>query len=250
MLFVGIDLSARRGFDVAILDDARRVVDVWRAPNLDGLCARLDALSRPFVAAVDAPWKPSDFPLRRAEVRAALPVPPPEGRYARYRVCDYELARRGIPLYLLPEPGMAPPGWMTLGFETFERLEVRYALRLPVGATDNTATLVEIYPYAGFVTLLGGCPPRKTTAAGSATRLSALRDAGLHGVPDGPITHDATDALCAAYTAWAWRHGVGGALGLADEGLIALPIPVAALRERYRAVVGDRSPVTGRYEGP
>jgi predicted nuclease with RNAse H fold len=240
MLFVGVDLSARRGFDVAVLDDERRVREIWRAATLDLLSAGLAAYAGPLIVAVDAPQAPSDFPLRRAEVRAGLPVPPTHGRFARYRVCDYELARRGIGLYLLPEPGAAPPAWMALGFATFRRLHERHGLNVPRDAADHAATLLEVYPYAGFVTLLGGRPPRKTTREGMAMRVEALRRAGLLGVcntplPDAGLTHDAVDALCAAFSAWAWHHGHGCALGRPDEGLIVLPVPAGTLKERYGA---------------
>lgn len=236
MLYAGIDLSARRGFDVAILDDERRVAALWRSPTLEALCERLDALAGPFVAAVDAPQRPSDFPLRRPEVRAALPVPPPQGRFTRHRVCDYELARRGISLYLLPEPGGLHPAWMELGFATFRRLQEGYGLRLPDTAGDDETTLLEVYPYASFVTLLGGRPPRKTTREGAAIRLDALRRAGICNLPDEKLSHDAVDALVAAYTIWAWRHGQGCALGLPAEGLMVLPVPADELRECYRRV--------------
>ena len=241
ILFVGVDLSARRGFDVAVLDDERRVRELWRAATLDLLSAGLAAYAGPLIVAVDAPQAPSDFPLRRAEVRAGLPVPPAPGRFARYRVCDYELARRGIGLYLLPEPGNAPPAWMALGFATFRRLRERHGLSIPRDAADHAATLLEVYPYAGFVTLLGGRPPRKTTREGMAVRVEALRRAGLRGVcnmplPDAGLTHDAVDALCAAFTAWTWHHGLGCAVGWPDEGLIVLPVPAGMLKERYGAL--------------
>ena len=41
MLFVGIDLSARRGFDVAVLDGERGVAGLWHAATLDLLGAGL-----------------------------------------------------------------------------------------------------------------------------------------------------------------------------------------------------------------
>ncbi len=236
MYYAGIDLSARRGFDVAVLDEARSVVELWRAPTLDHLSEGLDAYGEELAAAVDAPQAPSHFPLRQPLVRAALPVPPPEGRFMRHRVCDYELVRRGIGLYLLPEPGHPAPDWMTLGFATFARLGERFGLRRPGHAADEAATLLEVYPFAGFVVLLGGRPPRKTTREGAAARRAALEQAGLCGLPSGRLSHDAADALCAAYTAWTWRHGTGCAVGRPDEGLIVLPIPASALLDRYRTV--------------
>src|SRR5437763_1029575 len=79
----------------------------------------------------------------------------------------------------------------------------------------------------------GGRPPRKTTREGMAVRIEALRRAGLRDVPEAGLTHDAVDALCAAFTAWAWHHGLGCALGRPDEGLMVLPVPADALKERY-----------------
>jgi len=233
MLYVGLDVSARRGLDVAVLDDERRCVGLWRTGSTTGLSAGLATLRQPFVVAVDAPQARSDFPIRRPEVRAALPVPPPEGRFRRYRICDYEVARRGMPLYLLPEPGMSAPRWMRVGFALFRRLQEKHGLRLPVDADDHAATLLEVYPYASFVTLLGRRPPRKTTAAGAALRIGALRAAGLGDLPPRQLSHDEADALCAAHSAWAWRHGRGCALGLPGEGFIVLPVTRELLKDRY-----------------
>ena len=72
-------------------------------------------------------------------------------------------------------------------------------------------------------------------------RVEALRRAGVQGLcntplPDAGLTHDAVDALCAAFTAWAWHHSRGCALGRPDEGLIVLPVPTGTLKERYRAL--------------
>ncbi len=234
MFFVGVDVSATRGFDLAVLDDERRLSSLWHAASLADIRAGLDDLDAPFVVAIDAPWRLSAFPLRDPLVRAKLAVPPPEGRYNRYRVCDYELARRGIPLYLLPEPGGPTPSWMQAGFDLFATLERVYGLRTPEGPNDTTASLLEVYPFASFVCLLGGRPPRKTTGQGAAARSAALETTGITGLPDRSLSHDALDAVAAAYTGWAWRHGAGGAVGLPDEGLIVLPIP--ALKDRYTAL--------------
>src|ERR671936_204387 len=65
---------------------------------------------------------------------------------------------------------------------------------------------------------------------------AALRGACNTPLPDAGLTHDAVDALCAAFTAWTWRHGLGCALGRPDEGLIVLPVPAGTLKERYGAL--------------
>ena len=226
---------------MAILDDERQVVDLWRVPEPDALVERIDRYGEIVVAAVDAPQALSTFPLRRPEVRVALEVAAAANRYRRHRVCDFELARRDIPLYLLPEPGTTAPDWMLVGFATFDLLRRCAGLRLPTAHDDHTADLLEVYPFATFVTLLGGRPPRKTTPAGRAVRVGALIAAGVTSLPKRELSHDAVDALAAAYTAWAWRHGTGGAVGLVDEGLIVLPVPAGALRSTYRMLEVRRS---------
>lgn len=233
-LFAGIDVSARRGLDLAALTSGLQVADLHHAPSLAALHERLVGYHTQLIVAIDAPQLSSDFPLRRAGVQATLAVPPPAGRYRRYRVCDYELARRGIPLYLLPETGQPAPAWMAVGFEVFALLRQTLNLRAPHDAGDYTATLLEAYPFASFVALLGYVPARKSSPEGQVTRLAALRAAGITGLPAGAMTHDAVDALVAAYTAWAWHAGQGCALGLPAEGMIVLPVPLDRLSTRYR----------------
>ncbi len=234
MSYAGIDLSARRGFDVAVLDEHRRVQDVSKVPSLDDLVGLLAGFGGALSVAIDAPQAHRYHALQDAARRAALGVAP--GSYQRYRLCDYELARRGMPLYLLPEPGTAVPAWMEVGFAAFDRLWRDLGLVFPAHSSDVSAGLLEVYPFASFVTLLGGRPPRKMTAAGRAARLRALELAGVSAVPSVAVTHHALDAIVAAYTAWAWHHGQGSAVGDPAEGLIVLPITMDQLKERYPAL--------------
>ena len=229
---LGIDLSARRGLDLALLD----------ADTLSALVHLPDAVSAlnwiaslqpaPSVIGIDAPQAPRLALMTDADSRAALDPPPPSDRYQRYRVCDYQLARRGIGLYLSPAADEAVPNWMAVGFELFSALRAR-GMHLPATVHDTSASLLEVYPFAAFVTLLGCVPPPKSTPEGLRIRQALLVEQGLIGLLPA-LGHDALDAVAAALSATRYATGSGCAVGDPLEGMIALPIPATELLGRYR----------------
>jgi len=168
---------------LAVLDERLRLITLIHLPDL---AATLDWLDReapaPLAIGIDAPQGPRLPLLTDPAIRAAQVPPPPDGRYLRYRVCDYQLARRGIGLYLSPAADEPVPGWMAVGFALFAALRER-GFRAPGGPNDTAATLLEVYPYATFVTLLGAVPPSKSTPEGLAIRRRALEEAGVTGLP-------------------------------------------------------------------
>jgi predicted nuclease with RNAse H fold len=233
---LGVDLSARRGLDLALLDEGRLNM-LAHVSDVAATLAWLDAQPRPpRVIGIDAPQGPRRALLTNPARRAALDPPPPEGRYLRYRICDYHLARRGIGLYLSPTASEPAPDWMTVGFTLFDALRTR-GLSAPLHARDHAASLLEVYPFAAFVTLLGHVPPRKSTPAGLAARQDALAAAGIVGM-QGNLGHDALDAIAAALTASIFSEGGGCALGDPEEGLMVLPVTEDALRARYAPPAG------------
>ena len=142
------------------------------------------------------------------------------------RIC--ELIRRGLPLYQVAASEEGAAGWMRVGFALARALEAA-GYRLPRDEQDHGATLLEVFPDAAFVMLLGARPPKKTLPAGSAVRRELLAGAGV--AVDPAWTHDELDAVASALTALRWRRGVGCALGHPEEGLIVLPVARAALGE-------------------
>jgi predicted nuclease with RNAse H fold len=231
-LAAGIDLSARRGLDLAFLD-GQRLTALTHLPDLPATLAWLgEHAPTGTVVGIDAPQGPRLPLLVDPRCRATLKPPPPDGRYLRYRVCDYYLARRGIGLTLSPASGEPVPDWMAVGFALFDALRAR-GLHTPHHPQDYAATLLEGYPYASFVTMLGYIPPRKSTPAGIAARLAALIAAGVTGLPEA-MSHDGLDAVATAHTAAVYAAGNGCALGDVDEGLMVLPVPERALLARYR----------------
>jgi predicted nuclease with RNAse H fold len=243
MLVAGVDVSERRGQTVALLDGGSmsvRMCTVSVPDRQQEIAAVVDLLSgaEARAVAVDSPLRPSRMLLRDEATRRALGVPMRRGMngpvYANYRVCDYELIRRGMPLYQVAASYEAAGGWMRVGFDLATAL-IAAGYRLPGDRGDRAATLIEVFPDASFVTLLGARPERKSGRAGAVgreQRRRILADAGI--TINGAPTHDVLDAVAAALTALRRREGSGCALGDADEGLIVVPVPCERLADRYR----------------
>jgi hypothetical protein len=90
------------------------------------------------------------------------------------------------------------------------------------GELGQAPAALEVYPHAGFVTLLGGTPPPKSSREGLRLRVLTLRHVGLRW--EDYYDHDSLDALMAAYTAWRFLQGLASPLGDARDGLIWLPV--------------------------
>lgn len=237
MWVAGVDISERRGQTVALLDGRRMTVEVIHAPAAADV-ARLVQERTAAVVAVDSPLQPSHRLLRElGAVRDVYGVPRTlrDGRliYANYRVCDYEMYRRNIPLYQVATDESDAAPWMRVGFE-LARLLTEAGYRVPAGHRDYDATLLEVFPHAAFVTLYGAIPAKKSGPRGVEGRaqrraLLAAQDVTL----PREASHDDLDAAAAALTALRWREGRGCAVGHPEEGLIVLPVPCSDLRMRY-----------------
>jgi predicted nuclease with RNAse H fold len=85
-------------------------------------------------------------------------------------------------------------------------------------------TVIEIYPYASRMQLFGPLP-KKTTVIGR----RALQEGLQRLIPSVPspqedlLSHDALDALLAAYTGFLYGCGETEALGDPSEGLLHIP---------------------------
>jgi len=230
---MGIDVAARRPCVAVALQAGRgaRVVGWMEADHRHrGETARLlewvEALS-PAVVAIDAPQAPNRHLLKGS----------------RLRVCDWELRRRGLPLYQVPARGQPTPEWIAVGFEYFRLLkhrgfEMAATTNLPL-AFGGAPALLEAYPYAAFACLLreqradaapGATPPKKSTRAGTRMRIDLLRAARVEW--DDYYDHDSLDALAAGATAWRYLLGTASAVGDQREGLLWLPATADFLRER------------------
>jgi predicted nuclease with RNAse H fold len=229
--YIGIDVGCAR-FDVAVLDQERRI-HALPAPfrHIEPLVQWVCEHARGSYVAVDAPQRTREGVLACETYRRSLTPPPPEGRYQTVRECDYELMRRGLPLYQVPAEYALCPAWMRAGFHLYDALLGTGRWTLFDGAR-HAPCLLEVYPFAAFAVMLGAFPPRKSTPAGREARLASLRkrlapEARLEEATE----HHTLDALAAACTAWSLDHGQATWVGNPREGLMVLPGPLA---DRYR----------------
>ncbi|MBN1629105.1 MAG: DUF429 domain-containing protein [Thermoleophilia bacterium] len=219
----GIDVAWARPCTCVLVKGG--VVREWLdTSEPERIAAWVDA-RRPEVVAVDAPCGVSKGLLAEGEFGEK----PYQGR-----VCDRELRRRGIPLYEVPRERAEADSWMEMGFRIYDLVgELGYRLPREMGAGRS---VIEVYPHASFVTLLGGTPAKKSTTTGQSQRLGVLREEGL--VWDGRFDHDSLDALAAALTALRFLEGRAYSVGEAEEALVWLP--VESLEDSYRPLLGAR----------
>jgi hypothetical protein len=141
-LAAGVDVSARHGLDIVVLDQ-RRVL-AHPPPSRQGLaqlCGLLQEL-RPDVVAIDSP--------------------PQFAAAGSSRECERELARRGMHCYFTPSEQAASGNrfydWMRQGHRVFAlAAEAGYPLYRPGQPVRGTA--IEVFPHASAVVLRGSLSP-------------------------------------------------------------------------------------------
>ncbi|HXG41720.1 MAG TPA: DUF429 domain-containing protein [Dehalococcoidia bacterium] len=203
-MFLGLDPSfPGRPSTYALLDRQPRLLELGPTADVPALVERV----RPLVVAVDAPlslpqgWGCLDWPCTCGRCTA-----PPTAR------------RRA-------ELALAPLGLFWTTKRSILRPLVEWALALRQELESRGWTVVEVYPHATRVRLLGRPPAAKGTRLGRAWTQAGLARlvAGLPDPEEALLGHDALDALLAAYTAFLWWRGQAEALGDPDEGVIVVP---------------------------
>ena len=127
------------------------------------------------------------------------------------RHCERELARLGIPCYFTTKKSII-------------KAMVYRGIRLKTELEARGYAVIEVYPYASKLRLLGKNIPKKTTPAGLAflrQHISQLLP-GITAYIDG-FNHDLCDAAIAAYTAFLHSRGKTELCGEPEEGTICLP---------------------------
>lgn len=234
--FVGLDVSATRGFDWCAIDERRRVCLTAKARDLAALEALVAGLPPDAAVAVDAPPAPA-----KGLVAGAA-----------NRVAEQALLRAGISLYSTPPAERDAPAWMRAGFAVYRMLEARGYPLATGEARPGAGAAVECYPHLSYLALAGRARGRTSKLEWSRAALRG-RVAGLPTDAD----QDQLDAACAALTAWYWARGEWIGYGDPAEGVIVAPRtshdPALARRsgaEQLSLPVGDAGGGGARIEPP
>jgi len=208
MNFVGLDLttSPKRRTACAVLDAELRLQDRVLLGSDEDIAAFVEA-HRPALVAIDAPLS---LPLGLCCLEGTCSCQPLSSRKGRQ--CERELSALGIGCYYTTKRSIIK-GMVYRG------------IRLKADLERREHAVIEIYPYASKVRLFGSLP-KKTTVAGRRA-LQALLQRLIPSVPspqEDLLSHDALDALLAAYTGFLYNFGRTKALGDPSEGLLHIPI--------------------------
>jgi len=209
MRALGVDVGLRKGLDLVLLDEQRRVVDL------------AGHLSHDRFREVVEQWAPDAIAIDS----------PPAWAQAGIRETEQALRRLGIQLYVTPAADRRSQkgfhDWMIAGMNAFTSISDIYPL-FRGGSPAGTA--MEVFPHAAAVVLEGGLMPEGLRKAD--WRRAAL--AGV-GVTDSRLrSPDLVDAGLAALVALMALEGCACWFGLPMEGVIVLPCEAASLPERFR----------------
>ena len=150
-----------------------------------------------------------------------------------------------------PQQGEKTPGWMSMGYAVFERLDKMGYAPYPTG--DEECQSLEVYPHAAYAVLLGRVPFPKRSFSGRIQRQLVLYGCEVD-VPDpmrvfeeftryrllqgvlpleGLHSDRELDALIAAYIAWLSATNPLNVqlIGRREEGQVVLPD--SQMRARY-----------------
>jgi predicted nuclease with RNAse H fold len=240
-VFIGVDTTAGlRPMTVVVLDDDLNILALSNksAPEIVDIIAAYPKA----ICGVDAPIKANLGLLADPQYRASVDLPPAQSNYRDYRVCEFELRRRGMYIYHTPTDPDRIPRWISAGWELYERLRAIGFVDYP---RSGARRMFEVYPHGAFTTLLEKRPYPKTGIEGRIQRQLLLYHEGVE-IPD-PLfvlqswtphqfltgsldmarihTHDELDALVAAYTAYLLDREPQHTFTVGDErdGQIVLP---------------------------
>jgi len=252
-VYIGIDPTAnRRPMNYAVLNDSLDLLAHGQG-KLDEVAAVVRTYPSAVVA-IDAPQSPNARLMKDPKYRARLGLPPKSAKWSGYKVCEYELRRRGLKLYNTPADANALPRWMKAGFELYNTL---YSDGFQVYQPGSNAPrqVFEVHPHAIFAALLGRIPLPKDSLEGRMQRqlllyqekvevpdpMGVLEEITRHHLLEGALslpllyTHDELDALAAAYAAQvaALRPEQVTRVGDPAEGQIVVPIAPADFKDAY-----------------
>lgn len=248
-VFVGVDpTSGSRPMTYAVLNEK---LDIEMLD--DGTSDQVVEIITSFPAvtcAIDAPNSYNKGLLADPDYRQRVGLSPGRHNYESFRVCEYELRRRGIGIYNTPRDHEQARDWMQQGWQLYQKLRNADFVDYP---RPGSRRMLETHPHAVFTILIGSRPYRKTSLEGRVQRQLVLYEEGI-GVPDAMRTfvewtrhrfltgqletdeiysHDQLDAIVAAYTAYLAECEPGHITVLGDPTEGQIVIPVEELQDSY-----------------
>jgi Protein of unknown function (DUF429) len=212
---VGIDVGADRLHIVGLeAGGALAISEVADPSDLSGLRTLFRSLPKCSVA-IDGPPSSSAAPFANDQTVS--------NKFRNARGCEVMLGRE-FGIWVSFATGPEPlTGWMRVAAEVHS---------LAQSAGHHA---LETYPHAVYRMLLGGRPPKKTTAAGITVRVEALKARGLTEPTLALWSHDGLDAAAAAVVALDHHHGTARrAYCQEDDSSIWLPAQGAIEVENIR----------------
>ncbi len=200
MRSLGIDVGVRKGLDLVLLDDGRRILDAHRRLMVDDLAPIVRDLS-PDVVAIDAPpaWAAS----------------------GRSRLTERELRWFGIQCFNTPSDSRMADHpfyeWMTVGFAVFDAISTWFPRYRGAGSVKGTA--IEVFPHASAVVLAGCLPPKEVPPHRFRRGVLAEHDVEVRALRSA----DQVDAALAALTGLLALKRRFSAPGDGKEGQIVVP---------------------------
>jgi predicted nuclease with RNAse H fold len=250
-VFIGVDTTAgKRPSTIAIVSASLRILHLESRPLNQVIQMIADHPN--VVCGVDAPIEHSRSLLTDPKTRERMGLNPSQHNYSSYRVCEYDLRRRGIYSYKTPVERQKAPTWMQESWRLYDHLRAMGFAPYP---SRGPRVMFETYPHAAYTMLIKKRPYPKDSLEGRIQRQLLLYREGVE-VPDAmecfeewtrhrfisgdlPMDnlyeHDALDALIAAYTAFMLHREPQNvtAIGELSDGQIFVPVPVTDLLEVY-----------------
>lgn len=223
--FLGIDVSAVRGLDLALLDETKNLVCLSWLPSASQLEACLLDFGENLVIGIDAP--------------SGLAVSD-GGRQA-----EQTLRSQRVQLYLTPKSFADAKPWMQVGFDIWDIVSrLGYLESRAFGGAAPCS--VEVFPYLAYVCWSG------TLRGAEVPEPWAKRLVNGHGFSLPPwAKKDHADAIAAALVAAAYADGTAMPFGDQTEGVIWGPTALPNLRtQRIQRPAGTPRVVSNAKHDP
>ena len=178
--FVGIQLlsnigHSHRTFCYIGLDGSLKLVGIGTG-TFEEVLAYAGGQVEAFVA-VNAPRQPNMGLMRQETYRQKLELPPKTASWRDYRVVEFLLRQRRIPVLRTGSIREKCPPWMQDGFELFSQLDKLGFCAYP--AENDLRQTLEVHPHAVFCALLGQAPFGRESLEGRLQRQLILNQKGV-----------------------------------------------------------------------